>query len=184
MKALILVGGFGTRLRPLTFTKPKPLVEFCNMPIVEHQIKALAAVGVSQVILAVGFRADQMETAVKELEVKYEVKITISTEAQPMGTAGPIRVAKDVLCDAHDPQTCFFVFNSDIICDFPLKEMVEFHRKSSGEATIMVTRVADPSNFGVVVHETCTGLVQKFRNQNLSLETLSTPVYISYQRVL
>jgi len=68
MKALILVGGFGTRLRPLTFTKPKPLVEFCNKPIVMHQIEALAAVGVDEVVLAVGFKPDAMVAALKEIE--------------------------------------------------------------------------------------------------------------------
>lgn len=68
MKALILVGGFGTRLRPLTFTKPKPLVEFCNKPIVMHQIEALAAVGVDEVVLAVGFKPDAMVAVLKEIE--------------------------------------------------------------------------------------------------------------------
>jgi len=68
MKALILVGGFGTRLRPLTFTKPKPLVEFCNKPIVMHQIEALAAVGVDEVVLAVGFKPDAMTAVLREIE--------------------------------------------------------------------------------------------------------------------
>ena len=66
MKALILVGGYGTRLRPLTLSRPKPLVEFCNKPMLMHQIEALVEVGVKHVILAVSYRAEQMELELKE----------------------------------------------------------------------------------------------------------------------
>ncbi|CAH8506876.1 unnamed protein product [Schistosoma rodhaini] len=73
MKALILVGGYGTRLRPLTLTYPKPIVEFCNKPLLLHQIEALAKVGVSEVILAVSKCADRSDILEKELK-KYEKK--------------------------------------------------------------------------------------------------------------
>ena len=65
MKALILVGGYGTRLRPLTLTRPKPLVEFANKPMLMHQVEALVEAGVTQVVLAVSYRADQMESELK-----------------------------------------------------------------------------------------------------------------------
>ncbi|KAJ3332030.1 mannose-1-phosphate guanyltransferase, partial [Blyttiomyces sp. JEL0837] len=68
MKALILVGGFGTRLRPLTFTYPKPLVEFCNKPMIFHQIEALAKVGVKDIILAVNYQPDVMVNAMQKVE--------------------------------------------------------------------------------------------------------------------
>ena len=102
MKALILVGGYGTRLRPLTLTKPKPLVEFCNKPMVLHQIEALAQVcadlpfeiefilsiqvGVTHVILAVSYLSDMLQ---REMEVEAKllgIKITISQETEPLGT--------------------------------------------------------------------------------------------------
>lgn len=70
MKALILVGGYGTRLRPLTFSRPKPLVEFCNMPIVEHQIAALVKVGVTEIILAIAYKAQEMLEFIKYCEEK------------------------------------------------------------------------------------------------------------------
>lgn len=70
MKALILVGGFGTRLRPLTFSKPKPLVEFANKPILWHQVRALAEVGVKEIILAINCQPDSMLAYMKELEVE------------------------------------------------------------------------------------------------------------------
>lgn len=85
-KALILVGGYGTRLRPLTLSKPKPLVEFCNLPIVEHQIKALKEAGVTGVVLAVSYKPEDMLDAIKEMEKKYEIKLVISHETEPLGT--------------------------------------------------------------------------------------------------
>ena len=86
MRALILVGGFGTRLRPLTLSKPKPLVEFCGIPILEAQVAALAAVGVTEIILAVNYKPEVMQEALKGLEKKYNVKLTTSLETEPMGT--------------------------------------------------------------------------------------------------
>ncbi|POM75047.1 Mannose-1-phosphate guanyltransferase beta, partial [Phytophthora palmivora] len=76
MKALILVGGFGTRLRPLTLSCPKPLVEFCNKSIVLHQIEALVAVGVTEVILAVNYQPQVMLAALESMEKKYQIKIS------------------------------------------------------------------------------------------------------------
>lgn len=75
MKALILVGGFGTRLRPMTLTVPKPLVDFGNLPILCHQIKALAAAGVTEVILAVNYQPEVMAAAIKNFEQEVSEKI-------------------------------------------------------------------------------------------------------------
>jgi mannose-1-phosphate guanylyltransferase len=93
MKALILVGGinilikgFGTRLRPLTFSKPKPLVEFGNKPMILHQIEALAKVGVKEIVLAVNYQPDIMVSAMNKVEEEYNVKITFSIEDEPLGT--------------------------------------------------------------------------------------------------
>ena len=85
-KALILVGGYGTRLRPLTLSKPKPLVEFCNLAIVEHQIKALKDAGVNVVVLAVSYKPEDMQDAIKEMEKKYDIKLVVSHETEPLGT--------------------------------------------------------------------------------------------------
>ena len=81
MKALILVGGYGTRLRPLTLSCPKPLVEFANKPIVVHQLEALVAAGVTHVVMAVSYRADQMETELKAYEQKVGVRNELQSSA-------------------------------------------------------------------------------------------------------
>jgi len=149
MKALILVGGFGTRLRPLTLSRPKPLVEFANKPMLMHQVEALIEAGVTQVVLAVSYRAEQMEIELNAEAERLGFKISFSHETEPLGTAGPLALAKDILGSSDDP---FFVLNSDVICDFPFKEMVDFHKAHGKEGTIVVTRVEEPSKYGVVIY--------------------------------
>ncbi|KAJ4293793.1 mannose-1-phosphate guanyltransferase [Collariella sp. IMI 366227] len=124
MKALILVGGFGTRLRPLTLTLPKPLVEFGNKRMILHQIEALAAAGVTDIVLAVNYRPEIMEKYLAEL-------------------------AEEVLRKDDSP---FFVLNSDVTCEYPFKELAAFHKSHGDEGTIVVTKVEEPSKYGVVVH--------------------------------
>ena len=160
MKCIILVGGFGTRLRPLTFSTPKSLVPFCNKPIVEHQIAAAVKAGVKHVILAVGWKADDMKEAISVLKNRYGIDITCSVEDRPLGTAGPIRLAANIIRQGSENEP-FFVFNSDVICEFPLADMLACHRAHGGEGTICVTKVEDPSKYGVVVSD-ANGKIERF----------------------
>ncbi|GLJ42482.1 hypothetical protein SUGI_0880430 [Cryptomeria japonica] len=160
MKALILVGGFGTRLRPLTLSVPKPLVDFANKPMILHQIEALKATGVDEVVLAINYQPEVMLSFLKDFESKIGIKITCSQETEPMGTAGPLALARDKLIDGSGAP--FFVLNSDVISEYPLKQMIEFHAKHGGEASIMVTKVDEPSKYGVVVLDDETGQVERF----------------------
>ncbi|PRT53559.1 Mannose-1-phosphate guanyltransferase [Wickerhamiella sorbophila] len=159
MKGLILVGGYGTRLRPLTLTKPKPLVEFGNRPMILHQIEALAEAGVTDIVLAVNYRPEDMVDTLQKYEKEYGVNITFSVETEPLGTAGPLKLAEKVL--AKDPSP-FFVLNSDVICNYPFKEMIEFHNAHGGEGTIVATKVEDPSKYGVIVHHPGTTKIDRF----------------------
>ena len=152
MKAIILVGGFGTRLRPLTLTVPKSIIDFCDKPIMVHQIAALAAVGVKEVILAINYQSDQIQKYLDVYEKEYNIKITCSKEDVPMGTGGPLFLAKDIIKEGND-EGVFFCFNSDVICDFPLKEMLEFHKEHGKEGTLVTTKVQDPSRFGVILSD-------------------------------
>ncbi|KAG0165931.1 mannose-1-phosphate guanyltransferase [Apophysomyces sp. BC1034] len=159
MKALILVGGFGTRLRPLTLTLPKPLVEFANKPMILHQIEGLAKAGVTDIVLAVNYRPEIMVAALKEYEQEYNVKITFSVETEPLGTAGPLALAREILGKDDSP---FFVLNSDIICDYPFEQLRDFHLGHGQEGTIVVTKVDDPSKYGVIVNKTNSSQVERF----------------------
>ncbi|KAG6481529.1 probable mannose-1-phosphate guanylyltransferase 2 [Zingiber officinale] len=161
MKALILVGGFGTRLHPLTLSFPKPLVDFANKPIVLHQIEALKEVGVTEVILAINYQPEVMISFLKEYEDKLGIKIRCSQETEPLGTAGPLALARDKLVDGSGEP--FFVLNCDVISEYPFAELIQFHKSHDGEATIMVTKVDEPSKYGVVVmDEDSGGRVDRF----------------------
>ncbi|OLY85088.1 Mannose-1-phosphate guanyltransferase [Smittium mucronatum] len=150
MKALILVGGFGTRLRPLTLSIPKPLVEFANKPMILHQIEALVKVGVTDVVLAVNYKPEVMASVLKKYEEKFGITITFSVEEEPLGTAGPLALAAHILGKDNDP---FFVLNADVTCDYPFKQMLEFHNAHGAEGTILATKVEEPSKYGVIVTE-------------------------------
>ncbi|KAF8782568.1 mannose-1-phosphate guanyltransferase beta-A-like [Argiope bruennichi] len=181
MKALILVGGYGTRLRPLTLSRPKPLVEFCNKPMMLHQVEALVEAGVNHVILAVSYRAEMLEREIKQDEAKLGIKISISQEFEPLGTAGPLALARKEL-EGDEP---FFVLNSDIVCDFPFKDMITFHKHHGQEGTIVVTRVEEPSKYGVVVYDE-HGKVDRFveKPQEFVSNRINAGLYILNPSVL
>uniref|UniRef100_A0A0M3HSE2 mannose-1-phosphate guanylyltransferase n=1 Tax=Ascaris lumbricoides TaxID=6252 RepID=A0A0M3HSE2_ASCLU len=155
MKAVILVGGYGTRLRPLTLTQPKPLVEFANKPMMLHQIQALVDAGVDTVILAVSYRAELLEKEMAAQANKLGIKVHFSVEEMPLGTAGPLALAKDLLV-GDEP---FFVLNSDVICEFPFRQMIQFHKSHGRQGTIAVE---EPSKYGVCVFNEKTGKIDSF----------------------
>ena len=160
MKGLILVGGLGTQLRPLTLSTPKPLIEFGNKPQLVHFIDALVEAGVTEVVLAITYRPEIMHEFLEKYQKQYGIKITCSEEETPMGTAGPLALARDLLDDGTGEP--FFMLNADVICDYPLKEVLAFHKAHGGEATILVTKVEEPSKYGVVVFDEASGKVDHF----------------------
>merc|ERR1719226_207147 len=110
-----------------------------------HQIEALVAAGVTQVVLAVSYHAETLEQELAIEAKRLNITITFSHEEEPLGTAGPLALARDILAKDDEP---FFVLNSDVICDFPFKEMAEFHKNHDREGTIVVTKVDEPSKYG------------------------------------
>lgn len=183
MKALILVGGFGTRLRPLTLSCPKPLVEFANRPMITHQIEALKNAGCTEVVLAINYQPEVMLGFINEWQEKLGVKIICSQETEPMGTAGPLALARQILDDGTG--TPFFVLNSDVICEYPLKEMLDFHKARNAEATILVTKVDDPTKYGVVVMDEY-GQVQRFveKPKDFVGDKINAGIYVCSPAVL
>ncbi|KAJ3313880.1 mannose-1-phosphate guanyltransferase [Boothiomyces sp. JEL0838] len=190
MKALILVGGYGTRLRPLTFSKPKPLVEFANRPMILHQIEALAKVGVKEIVLAVNYQPEVMVSAMNQVEEEFKVKITFSIEPEPLGTgdfilivAGPLSLARDVLGKGDEP---FFVLNSDVICEFPFKYLLDFHKSHGAEGTLMTTPVEDPSKYGVVCLKAESTQIERFveKPQTWVGDQINAGIYIFNPAIL
>eukprot|EP01010_Urceolus_cornutus_P004043 NODE_607_length_1498_cov_239.147688_g454_i0.p1 GENE.NODE_607_length_1498_cov_239.147688_g454_i0~~NODE_607_length_1498_cov_239.147688_g454_i0.p1 ORF type:complete len:392 (-),score=123.24 NODE_607_length_1498_cov_239.147688_g454_i0:322-1428(-) len=145
--ALILIGGFGTRLRPLTITQAKPLVPFANKAMLIHQLEALHKFGVKVVVLAVLEEPTALKQQLAPFAEQLGMTLVYSVETEPLGTAGPIALARDTLLQDDDP---FFVLNSDVICDYPLAELLAFHQKHGKEGTLLVAKAEKPEQFGVV----------------------------------
>lgn len=143
MKAVVLVGGEGTRLRPLTFTTPKPLLPIANQPFLERQLSWLASHGVDEVVLSLGYLPDAFERQFPQGHFGG-VALRYAVEDEPLGTAGAIRFAADGIDER------FVVCNGDVLTGLDLGAMVHFHDEHAAEATIYLCRVDDPSAFGVV----------------------------------
>eukprot|EP01084_Bolivina_argentea_P293285 504387_1 len=184
LKALILVGGYGTRLRPLTFSKPKPLCEFVNKPIVLHQIEALVEAGVREIILAVSYKPKLLEEGLRHIASKLKIEIHFTLEKVPMGTAGPIKLNAQLL-DPNDPDP-FFMLNADVIADYDFTRLLKFHQSHRGDGTIYVTPVQDPSRYGVVVadqHGKVSAFVEKPKDKKYGCE-INAGLYILNKSVI
>jgi mannose-1-phosphate guanylyltransferase len=156
MKALILAGGFGTRLRPLTCTRPKQLLPLAESTLIGYIVDQLTKSGVTEVVLATGYNNDHLQSALENSDTS-DVTLHFSVESKPMGTAGAIKLAEPYLQDADR----FLVLNGDIVSDIAYNHMVQYHREHQATAIIALYRVADPSRYGVVEIND-DGLIRRF----------------------
>jgi mannose-1-phosphate guanylyltransferase len=143
MKAIILVGGEGTRLRPLTYSVVKSMVPVANRPFLEHVMLKLAAHGINDIVLAMGYKPDSIYSYFRD-GAGHDIKLSYSLEEKPLGTAGAVRLA-----GGHVDGT-FFVLNGDTFSDIDYTGMLAFHRRNHAAATIALAHVDDPTRFGVV----------------------------------
>jgi mannose-1-phosphate guanylyltransferase len=155
LKAVILVGGLGTRLLPLTCKTPKAMMPILNQPFMEHLILYLKHHGVSEVILAMGYLPDPIQKGLGDGS-SLGVKLTYSVEPKALGTAGAVKYAEKYL--DKEP---FFVFNGDVITEIDLTDMLQKHRQVKPKASIALTPVDNPSVFGVVETDG-RGMVRRF----------------------
>ncbi len=154
MQAIVLVGGEGTRLRPLTFGTPKPMVPIMNVPFLARTLERLYDVGIRDVILPAGY----MPQAITEYfgdGSRLGMNITYVIEDEPLGTAGAI---KNVEQHIHGP---FFVLNGDVLTSLDLQAMIDYHEQKGGLGALHLIKVEDPSAFGCVVHDE-TGRISQF----------------------
>ena len=156
MHAVVLVGGFGTRLRPLTNTMPKSMLPIANVPLLVRLIGQLEAGGVDHVTLALGFLPEPFVAAFPDGRCGG-VELDYAIESEPLDTAGAIRFAAD---HAGIDDT-FVVANGDVLTDLSIAELVAAHRAADAEATIHLIGVEDPSAFGVVELDD-TGRILRF----------------------
>ena len=145
MDAVVLVGGEGTRLRPLTYEIPKQMLPVVGRPMIAHVVEWLAGHGVDRAVLSLGYRADAFVEAFPTNQLSG-VALEYIVEPEPLDTAGAIRFA----ADKAGVSGTFLVLNGDVLTEFDASALVEFHVSRSAHASIALTPVADPSNFGVV----------------------------------
>jgi len=145
MKAIVLVGGEGTRLRPLTLTQPKPAIRLVDRPFIRFMVDWLARHGIDEVVMACGFRAELLREALGDGSGGGP-RISYVSEPEPLGTAGPIRLAADEgLLDGR-----FLALNGDVLTDLDLTALVRSHERNGAAATLALYPVADPSAYGLV----------------------------------
>ncbi len=154
VQAVVLVGGEGTRLRPLTLETPKPMVPVMNMPFLERTLRRLKDAGIDDVILPAGYLPDAITSYFGDgSELGLHLRYVI--EATPLGTAGALKNIEQFI---DGP---FFVLNGDVLTSLDLRAMREFHRAKGGIGTIHLIEVDDPSPFGAVVHD-ADGRIRQF----------------------
>ncbi|MGC8669387.1 MAG: sugar phosphate nucleotidyltransferase [Chthonomonadales bacterium] len=145
MKGVIIAGGFGTRMRPLTHHRPKHLLPVANRPFLEYQVDLLRRHGITEIIFATNYMAEQIEAHFGDGS-RFGVHLLYALENEPLGTAGAIRNAA-----AAAPPDTLIVFNGDILTDFDLGQILSFHYSRGATATIALRAVERPHPFGVVV---------------------------------
>lgn len=143
MKGIILAGGSGTRLRPLTVNTPKPMVPILNRPFLEHVLLYLKRYGIEEVILATHYLPNCFQAYLSD-SAGYGLRLTCVVEEIPLGTAGAVKNVAQYLDDT------FLVFNGDIFTDLDLSALIAFHKEKKAQVTIALTPVDNPTIYGVV----------------------------------
>lgn len=174
MKAVILVGGEGTRLRPLTYDIPKPMVPIVNKPYMEHQIDALLRHGFDEIIFALGYKSEAFEAYFGNGS-RWGARFWHVVEDSPLGTAGAVKNVGSLLDDT------FLVFNGDVLSGLDLSALVAFHRERGAVGTLALTPVEDPSQYGVVVTEPdgrVRSFVEKPPREQAPTNAINAGVYV------
>ena len=143
-QAVVLVGGEGTRLRPITSRVPKPVVPLVGRPFVGYILENLARHGVARAVFSAGYLAGALREAIGDGS-RYGLEVRYVVEDQPLGTAGAIKNVQDELDDG-----CLYAVNGDVLADVDLTAMRTFHEQQGGLATILLARVDDPRRYGLV----------------------------------
>ena len=176
MRAIILVGGFGTRLRPLTDDKPKQMLTVGNKPMLENVIQELSQHGITEVILSMGFKPDIFIDKYPE-EVCAGLPLKYVVEPTPLDTAGAIRFA---VAESGIKDT-FLVCNGDVITETDLSELIDFHKTITAEATISLTPTTNPSQYGIVPTDKSgkvTGFIEKPSGPDFETNLINAGYYV------
>ncbi len=174
MKAVILAGGEGTRLRPLTLTTPKPVVPVVDRPFLRHQLDLLRRTGVTEVVFSLAYRPERIQAVFGDGS-SLGMRIHYAVEETPLGTGGAVKNAEPLLDDTT------IVFNGDVLTDVDLPRVVAAHIAAHAAATLVLTPVPNPSAYGLVEFDE-TGRVRRFlekpKPSEITTDTINAGIYV------
>ncbi|HKQ05249.1 MAG TPA: NDP-sugar synthase [Blastocatellia bacterium] len=180
MQALILAGGKGTRLRPLTMHTPKPILPIANRPLLIYQLELLKRAEVRDVILSLSYQPQKIEDKLLD-GTDHRVRISYTVEASPLGTAGAFRHAAGLISETT------VVLNGDVLTDIDLNEVIQQHRERQATATIVLAPVPNPTEYGFVETDDA-GRVRRFVEkpgpEEVTADTINAGIYVLEPRVL
>ncbi len=157
MKAVVLAGGEGTRLKPLTYKRPKPLMPVAGRPCIEYVIRSLVSSGFQEIITTTAYLSDTLIKSIGD-GVGYNASILYSFEPTPAGTAGAVRRVANFIDDT------FIVAMGDLLADVDFRALYDFHKRKGGVVTIALTEVEDPTQYGIVGIDS-KGRIVKFKEK-------------------
>src|SRR5580658_5711566 len=155
MKAVVMAGGEGTRLRPLTSSRPKPLVPILNKPCMQHTIELLKRHGIEEIVVTLYYLADEIEGYFGDGSELGE-KLIYTVEDTPLGTAGSVKKAEEYLKD-----DAFIIVSGDSLTDIDVTKAIAYHKEKNSVATLVLKNVDNPLEFGVVITDD-DGRVRRF----------------------
>ena len=165
MKAVVLAGGEGTRLKPLTYKRPKPLMPVAGRPCIDYVIRSLVASGFQEIITTTAYLSDTLIKSIGD-GTDYNASILYSFESKPAGTAGAVRRVANFIDDT------FVVAYGDVLADVDVRALFDFHKRKGGVVTIALTDVEDPTQYGIVGLDS-RGRIQKFKEKPAKEEAFS-----------
>jgi mannose-1-phosphate guanylyltransferase len=180
MKALFLAGGMGTRLKPLTDEIPKPMVPIMNKPLLARSMENLRKCGIDEIVISTGYKSQTIEKYFGDGS-KFGLNIEYVIESTPLGTGGAIKNTGHLYDDT------FLVFNADILCNMDFTELIKFHKSKSAAVTIAVTRVSNPSAYGVIEYDKCgyaLSFTEKPTAEEIRSDYINAGVYVLEPAVL
>jgi len=181
MKAVVMAGGFGTRIQPLTHSYPKPMLPIVNRPMMEHTMMTLKNLGITEFIILLYFKPEIIKDYFKDGS-DFGIKISYVTPDDDYGTAGAVKLAQDLIGDDN-----FIIISGDLVTDFDFKKLFDFHSSKKSKLSIGLTSVDNPLQFGVVIANS-DNVIEKFLEKpswgEVFSDTINTGIYIIEPEIL
>ncbi len=181
MKAVVMAGGFGSRIQPLTNSRPKPMLPIVNRPMMEHIMMKLKDVGITEFIVLLYFKPDIIQNYFKDGS-EFGIKISYVIPDDDYGTAGAVKLAQDLIGDEN-----FIIVSGDLVTDFDFKKILDFHSNKKAQLSIVLTSVENPLQFGVVIANE-DDVIEKFLEKpswgEVFSDTINTGIYIIEPEIL